>query len=118
MSFITTIDRTYDTRNGALKVLKDAEALKSLLHNFILSNYFERPFNLTSGLNAEFLLFDLGDLANVESAIEDHIEDNYPDVDNVVVSINKQPNSEIAYITISLSVVGEKQEITYRLRQV
>jgi len=81
-SLLTSLVKGYSDLDLSLKLhpirkdiiaLKDDQAVKNAVKNLILTNFYERPFQLGLGANLRGLLFDPAD-AITELALEDNIK--------------------------------------------
>jgi phage baseplate assembly protein W len=81
-----------------------AEQVKSNLINFMLTNEGERPFNNTFGANLRALVFEsINSVEEIKEIISDKIDTYFPQVQNKKLTLSKEDNSNILYITLEYS---------------
>jgi len=114
-SSYSDIDLSFTKRkNGDIFKKNDAAAVKQAVKNLVLTNHYEKPFNMFYGGNVTRLLFDLADdvhSGEVETQIKETIENYEPRVIvlNISAKIKGQYNS--CSVTITFQVISTKETI-------
>jgi phage baseplate assembly protein W len=106
---------------GDLPILKNESAIRRSVRNLVETIPTERFFNSLIGSNVRSSLFDFVDIGTA-SIIQDQIEttlDNYePRVENVVVEVDPQPDTNTFNVTVIFDIVGQEfptQEFSFIL---
>lgn len=97
---------------GKLPVLKNADAVKRAVRNLILTNFGERPYDMTYGGNIRAMLFENADDPILQDELSRTITNtirNYEpraDVDRVQVVSN--PDSNVLVVKIRFMIVNQR----------
>jgi phage baseplate assembly protein W len=102
--------------NGVLYKKKDAAAVKQAVKNLILTNYYEKPFELFYGGNIRALLFELAD-----DDIEDDVREQIASAINAYepralirnIDVNYQEDRNSLSVTIEFQVVNTEEVVTF-----
>lgn len=102
--------------NGVLYKKKDAAAVKQAVKNLILTNYYEKPFELFYGGNIRALLFELAD-----EDIEDDVREQIASAINAYepralvrsIDVNYQEDRNSLSVTIEFQVVNTEEVVTF-----
>lgn len=104
------IDLTFSTRpNGDIYKKTDAAAVKQAVKNLLLTNHYEKPFNMLFGGNLTSLLFELVDEDSsfeIEQAVRQAVERNEPRAKVVSVDTNLNPARNSLGLTITFKILN------------
>lgn len=102
-------------------LLKDETAIKYAVRNLLLTNFYERPFNLGIGANLRALLFEPADMITQQALrenIERTIQNNEGRVDLIYVNITDEPDNNSYRILVKFRIkeydTQEEVEIVLR----
>tara|TARA_R110002072_G_scaffold1322_21_gene11052 strand:+ start:25391 stop:25831 length:441 start_codon:yes stop_codon:yes gene_type:complete len=115
-SSYSDIDLSFSKRkNGDIFKKNDAAAVKQAVKNLILTNHYEKPFNMFYGGNIVRLLFDLADDLNsteVENQIRDVIENYESRVRVLDISANIKGQYNSCSVIITFQVINSSEILT------
>tara|TARA_B110000285_G_scaffold55733_1_gene63406 strand:- start:2462 stop:2782 length:321 start_codon:yes stop_codon:yes gene_type:complete len=101
--------------------LRDDAALRNSIKNLLLTNFYERPFNMGIGANMRALLFEPAD-SITRIAIRDNIartiSDHEPRVELIYIKVDDQADSNAYNIIVKFRIkeydTEDKVEIVLR----
>jgi len=115
-SSYSDIDLSFTKRkNGDIFLKKDAAAVKQAIKNLIMTNHYEKPFNLFYGGNVTRLLFDLADdlhSEDVETQIREAIENYEPRARILDISAKILGEYNTCSVTITFQVITTNEIVT------
>lgn len=102
--------------------LKGEYAVKNAVKTLLLTNFFERPFNSTTGANLRGLLFEPADTITkiaMENAIKNVLNNHEPRIDNVNVIVQTKQDETEYRITVvfSIKATDTVDEVEINLRR-
>ena len=88
------------------------QQVKSNLINFMLTNEGERPFNNHFGANLRALIFEtINSTEEIKEIILEKLNLNFSRVDNKVLTLSKEDDSKILYITLEYSYNKQRDSL-------
>ena len=97
--------------NGNIVLVKNSESIKQSVKNIVLTNFFERPYNIYFGGNLITQLFENLDSSYTQFIIQDDIEralrNNEPRVDVLSVSVSPNYDQNSLNVTIRFIPLNE-----------
>lgn len=104
------IDLTFSLRpNGDIYKKTDAASVKQAVKNLLLTNHYEKPFNMLFGGNLTALLFELVDEDSgfeIEQAVRQAIERNESRAKVVSVDTNLNPDRNSLGLTVTFRILN------------
>lgn len=104
------IDLTFSLRpNGDIYKKTDAASVKQAVKNLLLTNHYEKPFNMLFGGNLTSLLFELVDEDSgfeIEQAVRQAIERNESRAKVVSVDTNLNPDRNSLGLTVTFRILN------------
>jgi phage baseplate assembly protein W len=104
-----------------LPILMNENAIIRSVRNLVETIPKERFFNPILGSNVRASLFDFvdyGTASTIQTEIKTTISNFEPRVDNVIVSVNPQPDLNSFEVTINFEIIGQQipaQQFTFLL---
>lgn len=102
---------------GDLVIKKDSQAVKQALKNIILTNFYERGFNVNLGSNVRASLFEnITELAAIElrSNIEIAIDNFEPRADVIDVMVSYDDDNTL-YVDIKYNILNTQADEVLRI---
>lgn len=110
------VDLSFEAKpSGDIYKKTDVQAVRQAVKNLILTNYYEKPFDLFFGANVAGQLFELADdkLNNeIKQNIIEAIEFYEPRANVINIDTNVLPNNNTLNVTVTFSIRNIAEEVT------
>lgn len=128
-SIFTSRNRDYSDINmlfeanpntGNIYKVKDAAAVKQAVRNIVLSNFYEKPFNIFYGSDLRNLLFENVTPFSIQEAktqIQNAIANNEPRAEVMSINISGDDNTLIINLVFKVKETRQTQELNISLER-
>jgi len=128
-SIFTSRNRDYSDINmlfeanpntGNIYKVKDAAAVKQAVRNIVLSNFYEKPFNIFYGSDLRNLLFENVTPFSMQEAktqIQNAIANNEPRAEVMSINISGDDNTLIINLVFKVKETRQTQELNISLER-
>ena len=119
------LDLAFDIHPVSLDIipLYDIDAVKNAVKILVLTNFYERPFDLFKGSNLRALLFEPADVftaSQIKREIERVIEEYEPRVNSVLCEVIPKPDDNYYAVSLTFNVVNfsDAVEVNFYLKRI